>query len=333
MTKSLALLGPALLAFTAVAPSADVSPIRPAHTYSIVAVDRTTGEIGAAVQSHWFNVGALVPWVEAGVGAVCTQSFIEASYGPLGLALLRAGKTPDEALAGLLRADANESVRQVGMVDAKGRAAAHTGKNCISEAGQYVGDGFACQANMMLKNTVWRAMARAFETTKGELADRLLAALEAAEKEGGDIRGRQAAALIVVRGAPTGVPWKDRTFDLRVEDHDQPVAELRRLVRINKAYNHMNAGDGFLTEGKTAEAVAAYTKGMEIYSDNPEMIFWPAVTLASTGQVERSLPLFRRVFAADPNWIELLKRLPAVGQFPKDEKLLARVLAVAPARK
>ncbi|MBM3294482.1 MAG: DUF1028 domain-containing protein [Candidatus Aminicenantes bacterium] len=322
----------AILASAAGQPSTGPSaiPVRPAHTYSIVALDRTTGELGAAVQSHWFSVGSLVPWIEAGIGAVCTQSFVEASYGPLGLELMRAGRTAEEALAGLVRADKNEAVRQVGMVDARGRAAAHTGSSCIAAAGHHLGDGFACQANMMLKDTVWKAMAQAFETTGGELVDRLLAALEAAEKEGGDIRGRQSAAVVVVRGQPSGLPWKDRLYDLRVEDHPQPLDELRRLVRLNKAYNHMNAGDDLLTEGKTAEALKAYALGMEIYPDNPEMVFWPAVTMAATGRVEDSLPLFRKVFALDPNWAELLRRLPAAGQFPKDGKLLDRILSLVP---
>jgi len=305
-------------------------PLRPAHTYSIVALDKTTGELGAAVQSHWFSVGALVPWVEAGVGAVCTQSFVEASYGPLGLDLMRAGRTAEEALAGLLRADKNEAVRQVGMVDAAGRAAAHTGTSCIAAAGHLVGDGFACQANMMLKETVWKAMAKAFTSTRGELVDRLLAALEAAEAEGGDIRGRQSAAVVVVRGKSTGRPWKDRVHDLRVEDHSQPLVELRRLVKLSKAYNHMNEGDDLLTAGKTDEAMKAYTRGMEVYPDNPEMVFWPAVTLASTGKVEASLPLFRKAFAVDSNWAELLRRLPSAGQFPNDRKLLDRILALVP---
>lgn len=305
-------------------------PPRPVHTYSIVALDKATGELGVAVQSHWFSVGALVPWVEAGVGAVATQSFVEPSYGPLGLELMKVGKRADEALAALLRADKNESVRQVAMVDARGKAAAHTGKNCIAEAGNYVGDGFSCQANMMLKATVWKAMAQAFETAKGELADRLIAALEAAEKEGGDIRGRQSAAIIVVKGKGSGVWWRDRIYDLRVEDHVAPVPELKRLLKLNKAYNHMNKGDEFMTENLTGEAMKEYNKGMEIYSDNPEMIFWPAVTLASTGKVEDSLPLFKKVFTADPQWALLLQRLPKAGQFPNDEKLMKKILAVAP---
>lgn len=303
---------------------------RPVTTYSIVAYDRETGELGVAVQSHWFSVGSVVPWAEAGVGAVATQSFVDPSYGALGLELMRAGKTAEEALRGLLQADRTPEVRQVAMVDASGRVAVHTGKNCIAEAGHFVGDGFSCQANMMLKNTVWGAMARAYSNTKGELADRLLAALEAAEREGGDIRGRQSAALIVVKGKPSGVWWKDRVYDLRIEDHPRPVEELKRLLTIAKAYNHMNRGDEYLTENKVEEALQEYTRAMELYSGNPEMIFWPAVTLASTGRVKESLPLFRKVFSIDANWALLLQRLPAVGQFPKDRKLMKQILQEMP---
>jgi uncharacterized Ntn-hydrolase superfamily protein len=307
--------------------------IRPTHTYSIVAYDEETGQLGVAVQSHWFSVGSIVPWAESGVGAIATQSFVEASYGPLGLELMRAGKSAEETLAALIKADKNEDVRQVAMVDAKGRVAAHTGKNCISEAGHYRGDTFTCQANLMLKNTVWDAMAKAYKNTKGELADRLLAALEAAQAEGGDIRGKQSAALIVVRGESSGVWWKDRLYDLRIEDHPTPVKEMRRLLKLNKAYNHMNLGDEYLTENKVEEAMKAYTKAMEMYPDNAEMIFWPAVTLAATGNVEKSLPLFKKVFAMDYNWVILLPRLPKVGQLPQDEELIKKILSVAPERK
>ncbi|MEW5899977.1 MAG: DUF1028 domain-containing protein [Acidobacteriota bacterium] len=305
---------------------------RPVHTYSIVAIDKQTGELGAAVQSHWFSVGALVPWVESGVGAVCTQSFVEASYGPLGLELMRSGKSADEALAGLLRADKHEDVRQVAMIDSQGKAAAHTGKNCIPEAGHFVGDGFSCQANLMLRNTVWQAMAKAFEGTPGELVDRLMAALEAAEAEGGDIRGRQSAAIIVVKGKSSGVWWKDRTYDLRVEDSPSPLPELKRLIHLNKAYNFMNQGDELLTENKVEAAMKSYTRAMEMYPANAEMIFWPAVTLASSGRVEESLPLFKKVFAVDYNWAILVPRLPQVGQLPKDKALIKKILAQAPKR-
>jgi uncharacterized Ntn-hydrolase superfamily protein len=303
---------------------------RPGHTYSIVAIDRESGEIGAAVQSHWFSVGSSVIWAESGSGAICTQSFIEASYGPLGLELMRAGKTAEEALAGLLKTDKYEAVRQVAMLDNQGRVAAYTGKDCIPEAGHYVGNGFACQANLMLKNTVWNAMAKAFQGAKGELADRLMAALEAAQDEGGDIRGRQSAAIIVVRGKGSGAWWKDRVYDLRVEDNPAPLVELKRLIRLNRAYSFMNKGDDLFTEGKVEEAMKSYTQAMEMYPDNAEMVFWPAVTLASIGKVEESLPLFKKVFGLDSNWAILVPRLPQVGQLPKDKALIRKILAQAP---
>lgn len=307
--------------------------LRPTHTYSIVALDEKTGQLGVAVQSHWFSVGSIVPWVEAGVGAIATQSFVEVSYGPLGLELMRAGKSPEEALAALIETDSNEDVRQVAMVDAKGRVAVHTGKNCIPEAGHFIGDGFTCQANLMLKNTVWEAMAMAYQNTPGELVDRLLAALEAAESEGGDVRGKQSAAIVVVKGESSGVWWKDRLFDLRIEDHPAPIQEMRRLLNLNKAYNHMNMGDELLTENKIEEAMMAYTKAMDMYPDNTEMIFWPAVTLAATGNVEKSLPLFKKVFAMDYNWVILLPRLSKVGQLPQDEELIKTILSMAPEKK
>jgi uncharacterized Ntn-hydrolase superfamily protein len=306
---------------------------RPVSTYSIVAYDKDTGQLGVAVQSHWFSVGSIVPWVEAGVGAVATQSFVEVTYGPLGLQLMKTGRSPEQALSALVSSDENEDVRQVAMVDAQGRTAAHTGKNCIAEAGHYLGEGFTCQANMMLKDTVWEAMSRAFQNTPGELADRLLAALEAAEAEGGDIRGKQSAALIVVKGQSSGVWWQDRIYDLRIDDHPEPLPELRRLLKLNKAYNFMNQGDDYLTRDEISEAMHAYTRAMEMFPDNAEMIFWPAVTLAATGKVTESLPLFKKVFALDENWVELLRRLPSAGQFPDDDILLEKVLSVAPQKR
>jgi uncharacterized Ntn-hydrolase superfamily protein len=328
------MLGPALFTVgIATGIAASPKPARPVHTYSIVAFDPATGQLGAAVQSHWFSVGPLVPWAESGVGAVATQSFVEASYGPLGLEMMRAGKSAPEALAGLLKSDSHEDVRQVAFLDAKGRAAAHTGRNCIPEAGHFIGDNFSCQANLMLRDTVWKAMADAFQGTKGELVDRLMAALEAAEAEGGDIRGRQSAAILVVSGRPSGVWWKDRLYDLRVEDHPNPLVELKRLVHLAKAYQHMNQGDELLTENKTQEAMNAYTAAMDMVPDNAEMIFWPAVTMASTGRVEESLPLFQKAFALHPNWALLVPRLAKVGQLPQDEALIRKILSVAPPKK
>ena len=218
-------------------------PLRPVHTFSIVARDPATGELGVAVQSHWFSVGPIVPWAEAGVGAIATQSFVDPSYGKNGLDLMRAGKSAPDTLKELLAKDEGREVRQVAMIDAQGRVDAWTGKNDIQAAGHIVGTNFSVQANLMLNDKVWPAMARAFENAKGDLADRMLAALDAAQAVGGDIRGRQSAAMIVVTGKPTGQAWKDRTFDLRVDDSPEPLVELRRLVKLQRAYNHMNAGD------------------------------------------------------------------------------------------
>jgi uncharacterized Ntn-hydrolase superfamily protein len=221
----------------------DDKVVRPVTTYSIVARDPDTGQMGVAVQSHWFSVGPTVPWVKAGVGAVATQSLTEISYGPLGLELMQAGKTASQALSGLLEMDENPQWRQVGMIDAAGNRAVHTGEDCIREAGHVSGENFICMANLMEKNTVWQAMADAYRNAEGDLADRMLAALQAAQDEGGDIRGKQSAAMVVVTGEPTGVPYKDRIVDLRVDDSPNPLRELERLLQINRAYRFMNEGD------------------------------------------------------------------------------------------
>jgi len=309
-----------------------VETIRPISTYSIVALDKETGQMGVAVQSHWFSVGSSVPWIEPGVGAVATQSFVKIDYGPDGLKLMKQGKTAEEALRELIQADKNEAVRQVAMIDIHGNVAVHTGENCIPKAGHITGKGYSCQANLMLKDTVWKAMAEAFENTPGELVERLLAALEAAQGEGGDIRGRQSSAVIVAQIDKTERWWEGILYDLRVEDHPEPIKELKRLVKLNQAYNHMNQGDELLTENKATEAMKAYTNAMNMYPENAEMIFWPAVTLAATGKVKESLPLFEKVFALDSNWAILVPRLPEVGQLPDDDELIQKILSVAPNR-
>ncbi len=301
----------------------------PVHTYSIVARDPATGQLGVAVQSHWFSVGSVVPWAEAGVGAVATQSFVEVSYGPLGLALMRAGKSAPQALKALIAVDPQADVRQVAMIDAQGRVAVHTGEHCIAEAGHHIGDQFSTQANLMLKSTVWEAMAKAYETATGDLADRLLAALEAAEREGGDIRGRQSAAIIVVRGRSTGRPWMDRLIDLRVEDHPHPVEELKRLVRLQRAYDHMNQGDEYMAAGQIDRALQEYRRAEQLAPDNVEMTFWHAVTLVNVGRLDESLPLFRKVFSRDAHWATLLPRLPRSKLLPDDPTLIQKILREA----
>jgi uncharacterized Ntn-hydrolase superfamily protein len=304
---------------------------RPVHTYSIVARDSITGQMGVAVQSHWFSVGSLVTFAEAGVGAVATQSFIDPAYGPLGLDLMRAGKTAQEALKGLLSADPGVDVRQVAFVDAKGNVAAHTGAKAIEAAGHILGRGYSVQANLMHKRTVPAAMARAFENTRGDLAERMLAALDAAQAEGGDIRGKQSAAILVVSGKSTGRPWSDKLFDLRVEDHPEPLQELRRLVHLARAYAHMNAGDEALTRNNVEDALKEYSAAQQMVTDkqtNGEMAFWHAVTLVGVHRFDDAVPLFRRAFAQDPLWRELVPRLPKAGALPDDPALIKRIVDI-----
>ena len=304
-------------------------PVRPVHTFSIVARDPSSGELGVAVQSHWFSVGPIVAWAEAGVGAVATQSFVDPSYGKLGLDLMRAGKSAPEALKSLTAGDEGREVRQVAMIDAQGRVDAWTGKNDIQAAGHIIGKNYSVQANLMLSDKVWPAMSAAFENTKGDLAERMLAALEAAQAAGGDIRGKQSAALIVVTGKPTGQAWKDRVFDLRLDDSPEPLIELRRLVKLQRAYNHMNAGDLAVEHKDNESALREYGAAEKLVPDNAEMIYWHAIALVNMGRVDESLPLFRRVFAMDPNWATLTPRLPKSGLLPDDAKLIERILSVA----
>ena len=304
---------------------------RPVNTYSIIAVDSATGQIGAAVQSHWFSVGSMVTWAEPGVGAVATQSFVDPSYGPRGLYLMRSGVPAPEALAALLRADPDSHVRQVAMIDAAGRVAAHTGSRNIPAAGQHVGRRYSVQANLMRTDRVWPAMARAFETTRGDLASRLLAALDAAQAAGGDIRGRQSAALVVVSGDRSAKPW-EKIFDLRVEDHPDPVGELRRLVTVARAYRAATDGDNYVTAGRIDSALIAYRRASEFLPDsatNGELAYWVGVTLADQGKVDESIPWFRRSFRLDQSWVELLWRLPGVGLLKADSTTLARIVREA----
>ena len=292
---------------------------RPVHTFSIVARDAATGEIGVAVQSHWFAVGAMVPWAEAGVGAVATQSFVDPSYGARGLALMRAGRTAPEALAQLVAADAAREVRQVAMIDAQGRVAAHTGAKCVPSAGHIVGRDHSVQANMMANDSVWPAMTRAFAESRGDLAERLLSALDAAQAAGGDLRGKQAAALLVVGG--------ESGFDVRVDDDAEPLVELRRLVTLQRAYNHMNAGDLAMERSDRERALSEYREAAALIPGNVEMVYWHAVALVNMGRIDESLPLFRRVFAADASWATMTPRLAKVGLLPDDAALMQRIVA------
>jgi uncharacterized Ntn-hydrolase superfamily protein len=296
-----------------------------AHTFSIVARDPKNGELGVAVQSHWFSTGSIVTWAEPGVGAIATQSMAEVSYGPLGLSAMREGKPASVVLANLLAKDANREVRQVAMVDGKGTVAVHTGQRCIAEAGHQTGYQYSVQANMMLRNTVWPAMAAAYEAARGSLADRLLAALDAAQAQGGDIRGQQSAALLVVSGESLNEPWKGVLVDLRVEDHSEPLVELRRLLTVQHAYEHMNRGDELLSQGLIDQAFSAYEQAAALAPHLHELPFWQAVTLLDSGREQEALPILKRVFQANPNWLLLLERLPAAGLLKDDRRMLRRV--------
>lgn len=308
--------------------SQSISNTIPVNTYSIVAYDEETGELGVAVQSHWFSVGFLVPWAKAGVGAVATQSFVKVDYGPDGLQLMEQGLSAEQALAQLVSQDDGEAVRQVAMIDVNGNVAAHTGSKCIEAAGHLIGENFSVQANLMEKETVWPAMADAFESTDGDLADRMMAALFAAENEGGDIRGKQSAAMLIVSGNPTGVDWKDVVMDIRVDDHPEPLNELKRLIRVQRAYIHANKGDHYLEINDIPSALKEYEIASNFYPENPELPFWSAITLASKGELEKAIPIFRTVFQKEPKLKQLVPRLVNSGLLPDDDKLIQSIISI-----
>lgn len=300
-----------------------------AHTYSIVARDPVTGEMGVAVQSHWFSVGTSVSWAEAGAGAIATQSFTNKSFGPRGLELLKQGLSAQQVLDKLLSTDEGREVRQVAIVDTKGGVATHTGKNCIQYASHFKGNGYSVQSNMMLTDKVTKAMANAYEKSSGKpLAERLLLALEAAQGAGGDIRGQQSAAMLIVPAKSEGKPWEERTVDLRVDDHPTPVKELRRLYTTQVAYQHMNNGDLAVEKNDMEGAMKAYNAAMKMFPRNLEMQYWTAITLANNKQLDKAIPLLKKVFAQDKNWKELTRRLPPVNLLTVSDKELQLILTL-----
>jgi uncharacterized Ntn-hydrolase superfamily protein len=280
--------------------------MRPHGTYSIVAFDPATGEVGAAVQSHWFSVGSLCLWARPGVGAVATQAVVEPAHGPGVLDRIEAGAAAPAALGAALAADPLARVRQVGAVDARGGIAVHTGEDCIREAGHTVGPRHACQANMMARETVPQAMSAAFDRAEGDLAERLMVAVEGAEAEGGDVRGRQSAALVVA--APGGEPWRMHV-DLRVEDHADPVAELRRLLKLQRAYGLATAADELMGEGRYDEAAPMYLRAAELAPESDELLFWAGLGIAQKGDLEAGVDAVRRAIGQHPGWATLLERL------------------------
>jgi uncharacterized Ntn-hydrolase superfamily protein len=295
-------------------------------TYSIVARDPETGQLGVAVQSHYFSVGSVVTWAEAGVGAIATQSFAEPAYGPRGLTLLRLGVDPVTALQALTSADAEQARRQVAFVDATGRVAVHTGALCIEAAGHATGDGVSVQANMMRGDGVWPAMLDAYQTAKGDLAERLMSALEAAETAGGDIRGRQSAAMLIVAAESTSQPWRERIVDLRVDDAPEPLVELRRLIGVHRAYQHIEAAETHEVAGDLESSLVEYEHARDLLHGNDEASFWAAILMADAGHVEEGKALLADIATREPGWNELLRRLPAVDLLRNGEATVTALL-------
>jgi uncharacterized Ntn-hydrolase superfamily protein len=297
-----------------------------AHTFSIVARDPKTGEMAVAVQSHWFSVGTVVAWGEAGIGVVATQSFVNKSFGLRGLELLKQGKSPQETMDILLSDDAGKEVRQVAILDTQGRVATHTGKNCIDAAGHLNGANFSVQANMMLNDKVWPAMAAAWKKYEQfPLAERVMEVMKSAQAAGGDIRGKQSAVLMIFAPHKSSEPWNDKLIDLRIDDSKEPIKELERLLKVHRAYEHMNQGDLYTEKNDMANAMKEYNAAMKQFPENLEMKYWTAITLANNKQVSKALPMLKEIYAKDPNWRELTKRLPKVGLLSVSEEELRRL--------
>ena len=298
-----------------------------AHTYSIVARDEKTGEIAIGVQSHWFSVGTVVSWAEAGVGAVATQSFVNVSFGQRGLALLKLGFTPQKVLDSLLSDDSGREVRQVAIIDTFGNVATHTGKNCIQFADHKNGQNFSVQANMMLNDKVTADMEKAWNLNAGKrLPERIVEVLKAAQLAGGDIRGKQSAALLVVKPRSTGKIWEDRYIDLRVDDHVSPILELERLLKVFRAYEYMNEGDLLMENKDMNGAMTAYNAAMKLFPQNLEMKYWTAITLANNKETDKAISLLKKIYAKDANWRELTKRIRKVGLLTVSDTDFAKLI-------
>ena len=281
------------------------------HTYSIVAMDKKTGEMAVGVQSHWFSVGTIVSWGKSGVGVVATQSFVNPAYGPEGIKLMESGVSAEDALTKLVSEDESRDYRQAAMLDINGSVKAFTGEKCIVDAGQYIGNNFSVQANMMLNDKVVPAMKKAFEENSDlSLAERIIKVFEAAEEAGGDIRGKQSAALLVVGPKKTDNEWQDKKIDLRVDDSENPVKEIKRLLKVHRAYEHMNKGDLAIEFGDMEQALVEYGSAEALFPDNLEMKFWKAVALLNNSRINEAKEIFKYVIERNENWEKLLLRLP-----------------------
>tara|TARA_B100001996_G_scaffold372429_1_gene348787 strand:- start:152 stop:1132 length:981 start_codon:yes stop_codon:yes gene_type:complete len=306
----------------------DIPPTRPISTYSIVAVDQKSGQMGVAVQSHWFSVGSLVTWAEPGVGVVATQSFVRPEYGPELLHLMSRGYSAKTALNKLTTHDSEKNVRQIGVVRIDGQSASYTGKDCVEFASGLEGDGYAIQANIMTSPGVPEAMELAYLNTKGSLADRLYAALVAAENAGGDLRGKQSAAMLVVPRDKVDSLLSSKIYDIRVDDHPDPLGELGRLMQIQKAYIYANEGDILSSQGKLDQALDAYNRASELYPENVELLFWGAVILCTEGKFDIAKPMFVQVFKGSPDLKIMIPRLKDHPMFPLDQSIVDQIMAL-----
>ncbi len=298
-----------------------------AHTFSIVARDSVTGEMAVGVQSHWFSVGPLVAWGKSGVGVVATQSFVNPAYGPNGLKLMEEGKSASLALEELVAEDEGEAYRQVSFLDSSGRTAAHTGSNCVESAFHYSGKNYSVQANMMLNDDVVPAMKAAFlEYSNLPLAERVVKVLQAAQNVGGDIRGKQSAALIVVKGTKVKNSWEDKSIDLRVDDNAEPLVEIERLLTVARAYEFMNKGDLAMEAEDVDGALKQYGSAEKLFPDNLEMKYWKAVALANSKRFDEAIPIFKAIFKAEDNWRVMTMRLPASGLLNVSKEELEKII-------
>lgn len=300
-----------------------------AHTFSIVARDKKTGEMAVGVQSHWFSVGTIVAWGKSGVGVVATQSFVNPAFGPEGLKLLQEGNNASQSVDILINGDDGRDFRQLAILDKNGNVDTYTGKKCLESANHIIGENYSVQANMMLNDEVVPAMSKAFEENSNlPLAERVLKVLNAAQAAGGDIRGKQSAVLIVVNAQETKNPWEDKKIDIRVDDHENPLIELERLLKVHHAYDHMNAGDLAIELDDMATALQEYNAAEQMFPDNLEMKYWKAVALANNARLEEALPIFKFIFDADENWRELTRRLPKAGLINVTEGELRQILGL-----
>ncbi|MDG2397088.1 MAG: DUF1028 domain-containing protein [Flavobacteriaceae bacterium] len=299
-----------------------------AHTYSIVAKDENTGKMAVGVQSHWFSVGTIVSWGKSGVGVVATQSFVNPSFGPKGLELMENGLSAKKTLNELVENDQGRDYRQVAMLDVNGSVSAYTGKNCIESAKHYIGENFSVQANMMLNDNVIPSMKNAFlNNAKLPLAERIIKVFEAAEKAGGDIRGKQSASLIIVGNNKTENEWENKIIDLRVDDSKTPIVEIKRLLKVHRAYEHMNNGDIAIEENNMELALKEYSKAQVLFPDNTEMRFWKAITLINNGMISKAIPILKKIFSEDPNWKKLILRLPKSGLITLSNKQILDLIS------